>query len=161
MASGKVGNICVDEIIAPLTEDVGIPKHLLIALGENPILDPFGREVAKLPCQEEGIVFADIELAKADDKSWQDGDLFDDRLPELYRAVGEPPQVFQDAPAPPFQASIVNVRSDRHFAENCKRALDLLADAADNCSRVAGRTDQRPARLETASRPGPQSHLAG
>jgi deaminated glutathione amidase len=135
-ASGKVGTVCVPEMVGPLCDMVGIPEHLVVALGENPILDPNGDVVEQLPCNEEGIIFADIDLSRADDKSWADGDLMADRRPELYAAVTQSPAAFAPGTVEPYLGSVINVRSDRYFEENCNRAIDLLVDAADNGSRL-------------------------
>lgn len=132
IAAGKVGPICTDEMLDPLADMVGIPKHLITALGENPILDTQGIAVARLPCMEAGIIFADIDISASDNKQWDDGDLFKDRRPDLYGPMVEPPVPFVHAPKPAFEAAIVQMRSDRPFAVNMDRARDLIADAAVN-----------------------------
>ena len=136
IASGKVGYICVDEMLEPLTSMVGIPKHLIIALGENPILDPDGKAVAQFETHQEGLIFADIEVERADNKSWADGDLFADRRPDLYQAVTEPMFSFDQPVAPALECAIVQMHSDRPLRDNMDRALDLVADAAQNDSQL-------------------------
>jgi predicted amidohydrolase len=137
IAAGKVGPVCTDEMLAPLAEQVGIPAHLVSALGENPVLDPMGRAVARFECQRSGVLFADIDVPMADDKSWPDGDLFVDRRPGLYAAVVEPPAEFPLEVADPWRGAVVQLRSDRPVAVNCQRGLDLVADAASNGVRLA------------------------
>jgi predicted amidohydrolase len=136
IASGKVGPVCVDEMLEPLAAMIDAPAHLITALGENPILDPQGDAVARLPTEQAGIVFADIDLSLSDDKGWANGDLFADRRPDLYRAVCEPPFTFTGPAVEPYLAGIVQVRCDRSFEENCNRALDLVADASINGARL-------------------------
>ena len=132
IAAGKIGPVVIDEMLQPLADQVGIPAHLITALGENPILDPMGEAVARFECQQGGVLFADIEVELADDKSWQDGDLLADRRPELYGPVAELPAEFPLDCANPFKAGIVQLRSDRPFQVNLQRATDLIADAAHN-----------------------------
>lgn len=132
VAAGKVGPVCVDEMLEPLAEQVGIPKHLITALGENPILDPQGVAVAQLPCLEEGIVFADIDVALASSKAHAGGDIFADRRPDLYGAVCRGSTIPGDGAEQPFKGAIVQVRSERPVNVNITRALDLVADAATN-----------------------------
>jgi len=136
IAAGKVGPICVDEMIGPLVEKFGITEHSITALGENPILNTVGEAIARLPCLEAGIIFADIDPRVADNKSWSDGDLFKDRRPDLYQAVGKPPQAYASNTSEPFDGAIVRVNSNRPFEINTERALDLVADAAQNGARL-------------------------
>jgi predicted amidohydrolase len=132
IASGKVGPVCTDEMLQPLADQVGIPPHLITALGENPVLNPQGEAVARFECEQSGVLYADIEVELADDKSWADGDLFADRRPDLYGPVVAPPSEFPLEVAAPFRGAVVNVRSDRPFQVNVQRATDLVADAAHN-----------------------------
>jgi predicted amidohydrolase len=137
VAAGKVGPVVIDEMLEPLAEQVGIPSHLITALGENPILNPMGEAVARFECQQGGVLFADIDVAQADDKRWADGDLFADRRPDLYTPVVEQPLAFPVDCASPFSAGVIQLRSDRPFQVNLLRASDLLADAAHNGVRLA------------------------
>jgi predicted amidohydrolase len=136
IASGKLGPVCADEMLQALAEQVGIPAHLISALGENPILSPDGEAVARFECESGGVLFADIEVAAADDKGWADGDLFADRRPELYGPVTELPEEFPIEIADPFRGAIVQLRSERPFRVNLQRACDLVADAAHNGARL-------------------------
>jgi predicted amidohydrolase len=108
MAAGKVGYICVEDMVGPLTADVGIPQHLLIALGENPILNPHGVEVSKLPSGSEGIVFADVDLDDARDKRWRDGDLFAGAPRDTRKRPGTPipGRCHQRALRPPIRGKL-------------------------------------------------------
>ncbi len=132
IASGKLGPVVVDEMLQPLADQVRIPAHLITALGENPILDPMGKAVARFECEQGGLIFADIEVDEADDKNWADGDLFADRRPELYGPVAQIPAEFPVEESPAFKAAVVQLRSERPFHVNMQRATDLVADAAHN-----------------------------
>jgi len=132
VASGKVGPICVDEMIDLVASKIGAPANIVSSHGENPILDPQGNAVARLPSLEEGIVFADIDVSVADDKRWADGDLFKDRRPDLYQAVASEPVVYNDGVTGAVECAVIQVNSYRSFQANVHRALDLTADAAVN-----------------------------
>lgn len=132
IAAGKLGPVVVDEMVQPLADQVGIPAHLISSLGENPVLDPMGEAVARFECQQGGVLFADIDVAAADDKRWADGDLMADRRPELYGAVTDLPQEFPLEVQPMFRGAVMQVRSDRPFQVNMQRVTDLVADAAHN-----------------------------
>ncbi|MBA6305447.1 nitrilase-related carbon-nitrogen hydrolase [Colwellia sp. MB02u-14] len=63
--------------------------------GESQIVSPQGKVLAKIDHKEEGFVFADIELAKAEisasNKRRPDGtELFKQRRPELYQGLTQP-----------------------------------------------------------------------
>ena len=132
LPSGKSGYICMPEQVEMIAQMLDAPGHIAKAHGENPILDPQGKAIARLPCLEEGIVFADIEPAAADNKQWADGDLFADRRPALYQAMAEPAITPEDGVSAAVEAAVIQVHSDRPVEVNSYRALDLLADAAEN-----------------------------
>ena len=132
IAAGKLGPVVVDEMVQPLADQVGIPEHLISSLGENPILNPEGEAVARFDCQQGGLLFADIEVERADDKDWGDGDLMADRRPELYGAVAQPPREFPLEVADAWRGAVIQLRSSRPFQVNMQRVTDLIADAAVN-----------------------------
>lgn len=125
IASGKVGPVCVDEMLQPLADQVGIPAHLISSIGENPILNPMGEAVARFECQQGGVLYADIDVEAADDKSWADGDLFTDRRPELYGPLVEPPVEFPLEVAAPYKAGIIQLDT---ISANMQQALEQSAE---------------------------------
>jgi predicted amidohydrolase len=151
IAAGKIGPVCTDEMLQPLADQVGIPAHLITALGENPVLNPMGEAVVRFECEQGGLIFADIEVDAADDKSWADGDLFADRRPALYGPVVQLPMEFPIEVAEPFRAAIVQVRSDRPFQVNLQRATDLVADAAHNGSKLVVLPELFPFQLDNVA----------
>ncbi|MGK0500247.1 MAG: putative amidohydrolase [Oceanicoccus sp.] len=132
IAAGKVGYICVDEVVEPLAKMVGAPKHIIASLGENVILDTNGDAVAQFDTHVQGLIFADIDVTDSDDKSWADGDLFADRRPDLYRAVAETVLNVDEQPKPAVECAIVQIHHQRPVRDNMDRALDMIADAAQN-----------------------------
>lgn len=136
LPSGKVGPICVDEMIDFVASKIEAPANIVSSHGENPILDPQGKPVERLPSLEEGIIFADIDVALADNKRWADGDLFKDRRPDLYQAVTEEPIVHEEGVTGPVECAVIQVNSYRSFQANLHRALDLAADAAVNGAQI-------------------------
>lgn len=138
IAAGKVGPVCSDDMLQPLADQVGIPAHLIIALGENPILDPRGVAVARFESEAAGLLLAEIDVELADDKRWADGDLFADRRPELYAPVAQPLPDSTDAGivAGSWRGGVLQLRNHRRSEVTVNRVCDLLADAAVNGVRM-------------------------
>jgi predicted amidohydrolase len=83
--ANKVGTFVPQELI---------PEEVLIGVGYSQIVSPNGKVLAKIPNNEEGVVFADIDLIEAGKKSdckfRPDGtELFEQRRPELYQKLTE------------------------------------------------------------------------
>jgi predicted amidohydrolase len=69
-----------------------IPQEVLIGTGNSQIVSPDGKVLAKIMGNEEGVIFADIDLASEDkavgNKCRPDGtELFKQRRPELYQKL--------------------------------------------------------------------------
>ena len=91
-AANKVGPLIPEELIEPVSQQTGIPPQFLSGAGESQIVAPDGTVLARASVHREEVVFADIELADADNKQRADGtDIHASRRPELYQFLGRDP----------------------------------------------------------------------
>ena len=101
-AANKVGSLVPEAYIPQehISQEKGetfsaqsvIPQEYLVGVGQSQIVSPDGKVLAKLTHNEEGFVFADIDLAGAgigsNNKFRPDGtDLIKQRRPELYQGL--------------------------------------------------------------------------
>jgi predicted amidohydrolase len=89
-SANKVGSLVPDEQCTALSAKSAIPQKNLVGVGQCQIVSPDGKVLAKISHNEEGFVFADIDLAKGDinNKRRPDGtELISQRRPELYQAL--------------------------------------------------------------------------
>lgn len=94
--ANKVGSLIPQEHMlqeqrAPSSAQDDIPQAYFIGVGQSQIVSPTGKVLAKMTNNEEGFVFADIDLAEvgigSNNKFRPDGtDLIKQRRPELYQA---------------------------------------------------------------------------
>lgn len=85
VAANKVGPLLPVEQLPTIAARLGVPEDRLHGAGESQIVGPDGICVAMAPAEGEAIVFADIDIARADSKRRPDGtDLLAARRPELY-----------------------------------------------------------------------------
>ncbi|OUS30846.1 carbon-nitrogen hydrolase [Thalassotalea sp. 42_200_T64] len=94
-AANKVGSLIPQQQSAILSGQSLIPQEYLIGVGQSQIVSPDGKVLAKITNNEEGFVFADIDLAGAgigfNNKFRPDGtQLIKQRRPELYRGLTLP-----------------------------------------------------------------------
>ena len=68
-----------------------IPAEYLVGVGQSEIISPDGKVLAKMTHNEEGFVYADIDLTHCNNKLRPDGtDLIKQRRPELYQGLTPP-----------------------------------------------------------------------
>lgn len=92
VAANKVGPLVPVDMVGPISEATGIPPKFLDGAGESQIVGPDGEALAKASVDQEEMVFADIDVSKAQDKRRPDGtDIFKSRRPELYKALSADP----------------------------------------------------------------------
>jgi len=87
-AANKVGSLIPQQPVQNL-----IPQEMLVGVGQSQIVSPDGKVLAKLNNNEEGFIFADIDLAGAgfNNKCRPDGtELTKQRRPELYQHLTLP-----------------------------------------------------------------------
>lgn len=85
VAANKVGPLIPAHLLEAVSAQTHIPVRFLSGAGESQVVAPDGTILAKGPRDEEAVVWADIDLAQADDKRRPDGThIFAARRPELY-----------------------------------------------------------------------------
>ena len=90
VAANKIGPLIPEHLLAAVSAETHIPLHFLNGAGESQIVSPQGEILARGPRDEEAVVFADIDLTLADDKTRPDGtNLFAARRPSLYKEIAE------------------------------------------------------------------------
>ena len=101
VSANKVGPLIPEALLIPVSEETHIPVDLLHGAGESQIVSPDGEILARAPRGEEAVIYADVDLADAGDKSRPDGsDLLGLRRPELYGPIAAP-----DSYSPPCSAA--------------------------------------------------------
>lgn len=91
-AANKTGPLIPEALLEPVSQQTGIPEKFLMGAGESQVVAPDGAVLARASRDREEAVWADIDLAEADDKRRPDGsDIFQSRRPALYAALGEDP----------------------------------------------------------------------
>ena len=89
IAANKVGSLVPEEMREAVAARLKIDPSFLEGAGESQIVAPDGTVLAKAPMKGEAVVFADIDLSKADNKLRPDGtDILSTRRPELYAPLG-------------------------------------------------------------------------
>lgn len=92
VAANKVGPLIPQELLEEVSAQTHIPLRFLSGAGESQIVSPDGEVLARAPRDEEAVVFAEIDLSLADNKTRPDGtDLFAARRPELYTTIAAQP----------------------------------------------------------------------
>lgn len=92
VSANKVGQLVSDEILPVATKRLKISEDQMSGTGESQIVAPDGTVLAIAPRGVEAVIFADIEVAEADDKVRPDGtDVFKARRPELYAPLAAKP----------------------------------------------------------------------
>ncbi|MEM1113611.1 MAG: carbon-nitrogen hydrolase family protein [Pseudomonadota bacterium] len=85
VAANKVGPLIPEHLLEAVASETHIPLKFLYGAGESQVVSPEGEIIARGPRGEEAVVWADIEPARARDKTRPDGtELFAVRRPELY-----------------------------------------------------------------------------
>lgn len=127
VAANKVDPLIPEESIAFVSQATGVPAQFLDGAGESQIVAPDGTVLAKGPLKGDAVVVADIDPLWADDKSRPDGtDIFANRRPELYGAIGAEPPVKRvwEKGAPTLQTAVYQPKSDGKKAiEECVIAV--------------------------------------
>ena len=92
VAANKVGPLIPQQLLEEVSAQTHIPLRFLNGAGESQIVSPDGQVLARAPRDEEAVVFAEIDLSLADNKTRPDGtDLFAARRPELYTTIAAQP----------------------------------------------------------------------
>jgi deaminated glutathione amidase len=98
-AANKVGPLVPPEMLAAVADRLQIAPEQLHGAGHSQIVAPDGTVLAQAPSSGEAIIWADIDLAQADDKIRPDRtDIMQTRRPSLYQSFRQPPQPRQKPP---------------------------------------------------------------
>lgn len=127
VAANKVGPLIPEHLLEAVSTETHIPLQFLYGAGESQIVSPDGEVLARGPREGEAVVWADIELEKADDKQRADGtDSFVIRRPCLYKAIAEPPAPV-DNPKPASQVLVSCLQPDVHGLEALSEFSGMVA----------------------------------
>ncbi|MFO7537218.1 MAG: carbon-nitrogen hydrolase family protein [Chloroflexota bacterium] len=104
-AANKVGALVPPEMLTAVADRLQIAPEQLHGAGHSQIVAPDGTVLAQAPSSGEAIIWADIDLAQADNKTRPDGtDIMQTRRPSLYQIFRQPPRPRQ---RPPGAAEVV------------------------------------------------------
>jgi predicted amidohydrolase len=110
-AANKVGRLVPEALVPALAGDRD-PQDAreMMGGGASQIVAPDGTVLARAPVETEAVVWADIDLGDASNKTRPDGsDLFADRRPDLYKPIVSEPQPHRDiAGAERLLAGVIN-----------------------------------------------------
>jgi len=96
VAANKVGPLIPQDQLEAVSAATNIPVPFLMGAGESQIIAPDGSILARAPRDVEAVIYADIDVTLANDKSRPDGtDSFANRRPALYEKLIEPPGELQ------------------------------------------------------------------
>jgi deaminated glutathione amidase len=129
VAANKVGPLIPAPLLEAVSEQTHIPLRFLNGAGESQIVSPSGEILARGPHEGEAVVWADVNLAIADDKLRPDGtDMFASRRPELYQPLVSPPagQVCEGGAAQIQVACVAPVQSGPQALEELPQLLAAL-----------------------------------
>ena len=128
-AANKVGPLVPAAMVDGISAATGIPVTFLNGAGESQVVAPDGTVLAKASRDQEEYVYADIDLAQADDKCRPDGtDVFSSRRPALYSAISEDPSA-QALPAMSGAAELTAAVAQLQVCD-LEHAVAAVRDAA-------------------------------
>ncbi|MFF2555299.1 nitrilase-related carbon-nitrogen hydrolase [Nocardia sp. NPDC058058] len=127
VAANKVGPLLPEAQLPAIAARLGVPPNRLHGAGESQIVAPDGTCVAMAPAAGEAIVIADIDIARADDKSRPDGtDVIAARRPELYEPLNAEPRERQAGAGAPNISTAIAAASIPGIRELASAGTDLI-----------------------------------
>ena len=128
VAANKVGGLVPPPMAQIVADRLKIPASAVAGAGESQILAPDGTVLAKAPRTGEAVIFADVELAEAENKRRPDGtDILASRRPALYHPLAAPPSPRRPiAPSPQLEVAVGQLAGPHRVAE----AVGLVHAAA-------------------------------
>ena len=130
VAANKVDPLIPEFLLEPVSQATSIPVEFLHGAGESQIVAPDGTVLAKAPRIGDAVVIADIDPSFADDKRRPDGtDIFANRRPELYAAIGQEPQRL-DFPAGATELQTAVYQPESNGPDAIEEAAEAIAQAA-------------------------------
>lgn len=102
VAANKVGPLVPPDLLPAVAARLQIAPEQLHGAGHSQIVAPDGTVLAQAPTSGEAVIWADLDLAQADNKLRPDGtDILKSRRPALYQSFRQPPHPRQKPPGPP------------------------------------------------------------
>jgi predicted amidohydrolase len=135
-SANKIGKLLTNDKYDVNSNNYLLSNHQQTGVGQSQIVSPEGKVLAKLDHNEEGFVFADIDLSsleKEDNSKFRpDGtDLVKQRRPELYQTVSESTQSCDNnlVPATTNVAIFATYKSNEQAIEDvCHYIINNLSD---------------------------------
>ncbi|MGV9408903.1 nitrilase-related carbon-nitrogen hydrolase [Nocardia sp. NPDC003693] len=125
VAANKIGPLLPGDQLPAIADRLGVPPDRLHGAGESQIVAPDGTCVAMAPAAGEALVFADIDLTRADDKHRPDGtDVIAARRPAIYTPL-RADALRNAAPGADHLTAAVSV-PDPHAIARMAPDLDLI-----------------------------------
>lgn len=138
VAANKVGALVPPHMLEAVAARLQIRPDQLHGGGHSQIVAPDGTVLAKAPDHGEAIIWADIEVALADDKRRPDGtDVLATRRPTLYQSFRQPPQPRQKPPGVAEMQTAVFQPSARGETAVAELLAALPAAAAQGVKLIA------------------------
>lgn len=128
VAANKVGGLVPPPMAQIVAGRLKIPASAIAGAGESQILAPDGTVLARAPREGEAVIFADVDVAEAEDKRRPDGtDILAARRPDLYHSLAAPPSPRRPvAPSPQLEVAVGQLVGPDRVAE----AVGLVHAAA-------------------------------
>ncbi len=121
VAANKVGPLVPEQMLSAISAGTGIPENFLCGAGASQVVAPDGQVLAIASTDQAEFIYADIDVALADDKRRPDGtDIFASRRPALYGPIAQSPA---DQILPPMdgssevQAAVIQLPAPDDFDE--------------------------------------------
>lgn len=133
VAANKVGPLIPEALLAPVSEQTGIPIKFLSGAGDSQIVAPDGTVLALASADQPQVIWADIDLADLAQAQRPDGtDVIAARRPELYGALGvDPAQQAEPDYAGAAQVLVAAAQLPGVGKGAIEAALGAVCDAVD------------------------------
>lgn len=131
-AANKVGPLLPPDVTMFVSEKMGVPAAMLQGAGESQIVAPDGTILVMAPTHGEAVVWADLDLSLADDKTRPDGtDVMASRRPSIYAPLAaEPVGRRRPAGATSLRVAVVQPREQVTSADEVDEVITAAVRGA-------------------------------
>lgn len=158
VAANKVGPLVPEDMLEAISHATQIPRVFLCGAGESQVVGPDGHPIVKASRKRAEIVWADIEVGRADDKRRPDGThIMQSRRAELYAPITSDPKAQATAVfSSPAEVAAAVVQLGENAAE--REVVGAVSEAVDAGARLiclppmVGDLRQRKAEFEAGER---------